>query len=122
MYFILIIGLAAGDSPLVVPSGRSETTVMTQAPADPGDMIVCWRKVTAETGSRLRGRTKTCMRAAEWAELDRAVDGFKQGLIDRPPSTAEAASLEPSQGGIAGGTADAPPPPVEGEWDIGFPR
>ena len=103
---VLVIGslLLAG---MVAPAVAAQTPpskpiVVTGKPLEDPDKVVCKKNKTTETGSRLRGRGKTCMRAIEWAQLDQANEAFKQGLIDRPPHAADAAMISPDNSNGSG--------------------
>ena len=69
------------------PDSAGKPTI-TRTTNDPGDKIICKRRDVAETGTRLGGRKKTCMRAAEWKELEELNEEAKRGLMDQPAITA----------------------------------
>ena len=80
-------------------TSASKPIVVTGKPLEDADKVVCKKNKTTETGSRLRGRGKTCMRAIEWAQLDQANEAFKQGLIDRPPHAADPIAINSGEAG-----------------------
>ena len=109
MRALIILGLLLTSGPGLTTTQQISTTTVTYVPADPGDRIVCRRNKTTETGSRLRGRGKTCMRAAEWKEFDLALENFKQGLINRPPHAADPAFIQgPTDPNAPPGTTNEP--------------
>ncbi len=87
---------------VLIAVGCALALTATSAPAkDPKeDKLICKRRSEPEVGTHLRSRTKTCMRASDWKELESLNENAKRRIQDRAPVAIDPSRQSEGAGGF----------------------